>query len=135
MPLFSFHPRYRKTNVVTAIECRPKPGKRRRACKDCTCGLREQLEDEDVSQRSAADKALAAVKEKAAAGIKLSADDLAEIDFTVEGKASSCGSCYLGDAFRFVSLYESSLCGANFHVGVRAVPISVCRLLSQGNRS
>lgn len=91
------------TNVITALECRPKPGKRRRACKDCTCGLREQLEEEDVSQRSSADKALAAAKEKAAAGIKLSADDLAEIDFTVEGKASSCGSCYLGDAFRFVS--------------------------------
>lgn len=81
-------------------ECRPKPGKRRRACKDCTCGLKEKLEEEDATQRSAADKALAAAKEKAAAGFKLNAEDLAEIDFTVEGKASSCGSCYLGDAFR-----------------------------------
>ncbi|KAH0610602.1 uncharacterized protein H6S33_012129 [Morchella sextelata] len=86
--------------IQQPAECRPKPGKRRRACKDCTCGLKEKLEEEDATQRSAADKALAAAKEKAAAGIKLNADDLAEIDFTVEGKASSCGSCYLGDAFR-----------------------------------
>ncbi|KAL0631106.1 electron carrier [Maublancomyces gigas] len=102
------------------LECRPKPGKRRRACKDCTCGLREQLEEEDISQRSAADKALAAAKEKAAAGIKLSADDLAEIDFTVEGKASSCGSCYLGDAFRFVFSLSSArfLRKADFRVDV-----------------
>ena len=32
----------------------------------------------------------------------LSADDLAdsEVDFTVQGKVGSCGSCALGDAFR-----------------------------------
>ncbi|KAK6535192.1 electron carrier [Orbilia ellipsospora] len=76
-------------------ECRPKPGKRRRACKDCTCGLKEKLEAEDKSKRTAADAAL-----KAATAVKLEKDDLAEIDFTVEGKASSCGNCYLGDAFR-----------------------------------
>ncbi|KAL7271622.1 electron carrier [Rhizina undulata] len=81
-------------------ECQPKPGKRRRACKDCTCGLREQLEEEDNSRRSAGDKALEAAKEKVKNGVKLEAGDLAEIDFTVEGKVSSCGSCYLGDAFR-----------------------------------
>jgi len=81
-------------------ECRPKPGKRRRACKDCTCGLKEKIEEEDNAKRSKADQALVDAKKKAAAGVKLSADDLAEIDFTVEGKASSCGNCYLGDAFR-----------------------------------
>jgi len=88
------------TPVQMPLECRPKPGKRRRACKDCTCGLKEQIEDEDSTKRSAADRALSAAKEKAAAGVKLTSDDLAEIDFTVEGKASSCGNCYLGDAFR-----------------------------------
>ncbi|KAK6517315.1 electron carrier [Arthrobotrys megalospora] len=79
-------------------ECRPKPGKRRRACKDCTCGLKEKIEAEDKAKREAADKALAAVA--APKAVKLDLDDLAEIDFTVEGKASSCGNCYLGDAFR-----------------------------------
>ncbi|KAI5778255.1 cytokine-induced anti-apoptosis inhibitor 1, Fe-S biogenesis-domain-containing protein [Geopyxis carbonaria] len=88
------------TPVQMPPECQPKPGKRRRACKDCTCGLKEQIEEEDMEKRSAADKALDEVKKKAAAGVKLNADDLAEIDFTVEGKASSCGNCYLGDAFR-----------------------------------
>jgi hypothetical protein len=32
--------------------------------------------------------------------LKLGTDDLAEVDFTVEGKTGSCGSCALGDAFR-----------------------------------
>ncbi|KAK6499257.1 electron carrier [Arthrobotrys conoides] len=82
-------------------ECRPKPGKRRRACKDCTCGLKEKIEAEDKAKRDAADKALATVvKAPAPKAVKLGLDDLAEIDFTVEGKASSCGNCYLGDAFR-----------------------------------
>ncbi|KAK6338293.1 electron carrier [Orbilia blumenaviensis] len=88
-------------------ECRPKPGKRRRACKDCTCGLKEKIEAEDKAKRDKADKALAAVVAAPAKvapvapkAVKLELDDLAEIDFTVEGKASSCGNCYLGDAFR-----------------------------------
>jgi len=88
------------TPVQIPPECAPRPGKRRRACKDCTCGLKEQIEEEDRAKREAADAALAAVKKKAAEGVKLDANDLAEIDFTVEGKVSSCGNCYLGDAFR-----------------------------------
>ncbi|KAL7816530.1 DUF689 domain-containing protein [Trichoderma aethiopicum] len=73
-------------------ECQPKPGKRRRACKDCTCGLAERLEAEDAAKRAAADQALQSVK--------LAADDLTEVDFTVQGKVGSCGNCALGDAFR-----------------------------------
>ncbi|KXH30668.1 anamorsin family protein [Colletotrichum nymphaeae SA-01] len=77
-------------------ECAPKAGKRRRACKDCTCGLAERLAAEDDAARASADKALAA----ASAAVKLGADDLAEVDFTVQGKVGSCGNCALGDAFR-----------------------------------
>ncbi len=75
---------------MTAPECRPKAGKRRRACKDCTCGLAQRLEAEDQAKRSNADQALA----------KLKKDELAEVDFTVQGKIGSCGNCALGDAFR-----------------------------------
>ena len=32
--------------------------------------------------------------------MKLGSNDLAEVDFTVQGKVGSCGSCALGDAFR-----------------------------------
>ena len=80
------------TNPATAPECRPKSGKRRRACKDCTCGLKEKIEAEDASKRANADNALGTMK--------LGAEDLAEVDFTVQGKVGSCGSCALGDAFR-----------------------------------
>ncbi|UQC85397.1 anamorsin family protein [Colletotrichum lupini] len=80
-------------------ECAPKAGKRRRACKDCTCGLAERLAAEDDAARASADKALASAAASAAA-VKLGADDLAEVDFTVQGKVGSCGNCALGDAFR-----------------------------------
>jgi hypothetical protein len=67
-----------------ATECKPK-AKRRRACKDCTCGLAQKLEAEDKAKRANADQALSA--------LKLQADDLAEVDFTVQGKVGSCGNC------------------------------------------
>ncbi|UPL01063.1 hypothetical protein LCI18_011997 [Fusarium solani-melongenae] len=73
-------------------ECQPKAGKRRRACKDCSCGLADRLAKEDAEKRAEADKKLESVK--------LATDDLAEIDFTVQGKVGSCGNCSLGDAFR-----------------------------------
>lgn len=78
--------------TFTAPECQPKTGRRRRACKDCTCGLADRLEAEDKERRANADKSLNVMK--------LGTDDLAEVDFTVEGKTGSCGSCALGDAFR-----------------------------------
>lgn len=75
-----------------AAECKPKAGKRRRACKDCTCGLAQKLDAEDKAKRANADSALTS--------LMLGADDLAEVDFTVKGKVGSCGNCSLGDAFR-----------------------------------
>ncbi|EMR64539.1 putative anamorsin family protein [Eutypa lata UCREL1] len=72
-------------------ECIPK-SKRRRACKDCTCGLAERIAAEDSAKRADADAKLQT--------LKLGADDLAEVDFTVQGKVGSCGNCALGDAFR-----------------------------------
>lgn len=82
----------RLTNKTTATECLPKAGKRPRACKDCTCGLTERLAEEDAGRRSDADGKLREVK--------LGTNDLAEVDFTVQGKVGSCGNCALGDAFR-----------------------------------
>ncbi|KIX04578.1 uncharacterized protein Z518_05448 [Rhinocladiella mackenziei CBS 650.93] len=80
-----------KRPIQIPTECKPK-AKRRRACKDCTCGLAQKLEAEDRARRESADKALNTMK--------LQADDLAEVDFTVQGKVGSCGNCSLGDAFR-----------------------------------
>jgi hypothetical protein len=78
--------------LSSAPECQPKTGRRRRACKDCTCGLADKLEAEDKERRANADKELNV--------LKLDTGDLAELDFTVQGKTGSCGSCALGDAFR-----------------------------------
>ncbi|KAI1372000.1 Fe-S cluster assembly protein dre2 [Hypoxylon crocopeplum] len=78
--------------LAIPAECVPKVGKRRRACKDCTCGLAQRLEAEDAAKRKEADAKLEA--------LKLDTSDLNEVDFTVKGKVGSCGNCSLGDAFR-----------------------------------
>ncbi|RMY63915.1 hypothetical protein D0863_10185 [Hortaea werneckii] len=79
----------RQKPIIIPEACKPTT-KRRRACKDCTCGLAEKLNAEDKAKRANADENLA----------KLSANDLTEVDFTVQGKVGSCGNCALGDAFR-----------------------------------
>ncbi|KAK0635870.1 cytokine-induced anti-apoptosis inhibitor 1, Fe-S biogenesis-domain-containing protein [Bombardia bombarda] len=78
--------------IPQPLECQPKPGNKRRACKDCSCGLAQRLEAEDKARREKADSALET--------FKLKSEDLMELDLTVQGKTGSCGSCALGDAFR-----------------------------------
>ncbi|KAK6439450.1 electron carrier [Oleoguttula sp. CCFEE 5521] len=79
----------RRKPLVIPDACKPNT-KRRRACKDCSCGLAQRIEAEDKEKRANADASLA----------KLTASDLTEVDFTVQGKVGSCGNCALGDAFR-----------------------------------
>ncbi|KAM3420412.1 Fe-S cluster assembly protein DRE2 [Cercospora zeina] len=87
--------RQKPLNIPEA--CKPNGTKRRRACKDCTCGLAERIVAEDKAKRAEADKNL---QKLSVAAPTLAADDLTEVDFTVQGKVGSCGNCALGDAFR-----------------------------------
>lgn len=76
--------------AVTMITCGKSKTRRRKACKDCTCGQKEMEEQELDGLRKQQDKA-----------VKFSNEELTEIDFTVQGKkVGGCGSCSLGDAFR-----------------------------------
>ncbi|GAB1217480.1 electron carrier [Aspergillus terreus] len=91
----TFPSRFPNTDPLdAAANCQPeKAKKRRRPCKDCTCGLAAEMEAEDKARQEKADKDLNV--------LKLQSTDLSdEVDFTVQGKTSSCNSCSLGDAFR-----------------------------------
>jgi anamorsin len=93
-----------------------KPIKRRRACKDCSCGLAELEQQEAEAAKSTVTGNTGVEPAPAATSFYLEGDDdipeyIKTATLGVEKvwptekraeakKTSSCGSCYLGDAFR-----------------------------------
>ncbi|KAJ3102823.1 Anamorsin [Phlyctochytrium planicorne] len=78
--------------VERPTDCGPAPnGGKKKACKNCSCGLAE-IEAAEAAGESAAN----------ATGDKLNALGQPEVIVVMPKKvpASSCGNCYLGDAFR-----------------------------------
>lgn len=82
--------------------------KRKRACKGCTCGLKE-LQEQEVVQLDEMDMDLpngvgAGGQRKEVSEKVIGKDgverEIKRIQVDTKGATSSCGSCFLGDAFR-----------------------------------
>lgn len=85
------------------VACAPassSASKRKRACKNCTCGLKE-LEEEEV--RNSKVVMMNATGEGLVEVSQSEKDRLVEAAKAAPKATSSCGNCYLGDAFRCAS--------------------------------
>lgn len=79
------------------------PARRKRACKGCTCGLRELQEEEDeqgIVQLDAGELGNRTEVDTTVIGPDGKPRTVKKIQVDTQGATSSCGSCFLGDAFR-----------------------------------
>jgi hypothetical protein len=104
------------TTAVKRPDCDvgPGQGKKKKACKGCTCGLRElqeeeernanvvQLDTEDMDMPNAAPAEGGKRTEvtETIIGKDGKPKTIKRIQVDTKGATSSCGSCFLGDAFR-----------------------------------
>jgi hypothetical protein len=90
-----------RPTLVKRADCDVK--RTRRACKNCTCGLREILLDEkeadDLVEAGFAAQPNATAPAPSTNGTAAAKKTPAVRKIT-SGVTSSCGNCYLGDAFR-----------------------------------
>lgn len=118
----------KRRDVIQKPDCDVK--RTRKACKDCTCGLREILLDEDSDL-----KALQAAR---ASALPVQTDAKSGKQIVNTGAmSSSCGNCSLGDAFRCASCpYLGEFCLTHAHVAKNAdfVTTKACRHSSQVRR-
>ncbi|KAF8915841.1 cytokine-induced anti-apoptosis inhibitor 1, Fe-S biogenesis-domain-containing protein [Mucidula mucida] len=87
--------RARPCEPITNISNAPR---RKKACKNCTCGLAE-LEAEELKQS----KVVLLDGSENGAAREVSQDERARLIKNAPKATSSCGNCYLGDAFRCAS--------------------------------
>lgn len=89
----------KRATAVQRPDCDVK--KTRKACKNCTCGLREiQLEEKDDLPTTITEAAAARAKSGVDRQLP-NGDRKTDVQVVTTGAVtSSCGSCYLGDAFR-----------------------------------
>ncbi|KAJ7774252.1 cytokine-induced anti-apoptosis inhibitor 1, Fe-S biogenesis-domain-containing protein [Mycena maculata] len=77
--------------------------RRKRACKNCSCGLRELEEEEERTGKSKVVLLDGAQDGEAVEVSKMERERLVQAARDAPKATSSCGSCFLGDAFRCAS--------------------------------
>ncbi|KAK0527252.1 electron carrier [Tilletia horrida] len=109
-------PEARKADCDVPLPTEGSAKRRKKACKGCTCGLRELQEEEDRAAQAgrnvvlldtddmdllpnggALNKSSTTESVVGADGVKRS---VKKVKVDTKGATSSCGSCFLGDAFR-----------------------------------
>lgn len=90
----------KRATAVQRPDCDVK--RTRKACKNCSCGLREillQEKDDLPASISAEPAASPATNGRAVSGVDKGGKSQVQV-ISTGAVTSSCGSCYLGDAFR-----------------------------------
>lgn len=74
--------------------------RRKKACKNCTCGLREMQESDEIVKLDTDAPGTRREVDETVVGADGVRRTVRRIQVETRGATSSCGSCFLGDAFR-----------------------------------